>query len=186
MNTIRKKTVVNMSEQNTYPRMHVSLYVSNIYQTADFYSKFFGQNPDKVKPDYTKFTLEKPSLIISFVQNPEKVNAGFGHLGFQVESEDELKNRLLSVSSKQIDVLEEMGTNCCYATQDKFWVTDPDGHMWEVYHFHKDVEFNDPRYASNDADVVACCTPEVATEAKPKVKLSEIQNNNCDPDSGCC
>ena len=55
----------------SFPRMHVSLYVKNIYQTADFYSKFFGQNPDKIKPDYCKFTLNEPSLIISFVQNEE-------------------------------------------------------------------------------------------------------------------
>jgi len=50
----------------SFPRMHVSLYVKNIYQTADFYSKFFGQKPDKIKNDYCKFTLERPSLIISF------------------------------------------------------------------------------------------------------------------------
>jgi len=24
-------------------------------------------------------------------------------------------------------------------------VADPDGYQWEVYYFHEDVEFNDPR-----------------------------------------
>ena len=172
----------------SFPRMHVSLYVSNIFQTADFYTKFFGQNPDKIKPDYCKFTLEEPSLIISFVQNPDKVSKQFGHLGFQVETLVELNTRLADMNTQSVPVFEEMGTNCCYAQQDKFWVSDPDGHMWEVYYFHQDVEWNDPRYQKDSGDV-ACCTPEVAAEVKaekPKVKLADLQNNSCAPGSGCC
>lgn len=180
---------------DNFPRMHVSLYVKNIYQTADFYSKFFGQNPDKIKPDYTKFTLKEPSLIISFVQNPEKVSNQFGHLGFQVETLEDLNSRLTSMKTQQVDVLEEMGTNCCYASQDKFWVSDPDGYMWEVYYFHADVEFNDPRYASQEAN--ACCSPVSVNDEplpavkaeKPRIKLSDLTASNgasCDPNSGCC
>ncbi len=168
----------------SFPRMHVSLYVKNIYQTADFYSKFFGQKPDKIKNDYCKFTLEKPSLIISFVQNEDKVSDRFGHLGFQIDSLEELKTRMADMNLQKIEILEEMGTNCCYANQDKFWVTDPSGYMWEVYYFHKDVEFNDPRYQANDSS--ACCTPELPRSEKRKIKLADLQNNNCTPDSGCC
>jgi hypothetical protein len=28
---------------------------------------------------------------------------------------------------------EEVGTTCCFATQDKVWVTGPGGEKWEVY-----------------------------------------------------
>lgn len=28
---------------------------------------------------------------------------------------------------------EEIGTTCCFATQDKVWVTGPAGERWEVY-----------------------------------------------------
>ncbi len=28
---------------------------------------------------------------------------------------------------------EEFGTTCCFATQDKVWVTGPAGEKWEVY-----------------------------------------------------
>ena len=177
----------------TFPRMHVSLYVSNIYATADFYSRFFGQDPAKIKPDYCKFELENPGLIISFVQNPEKVAKDFGHLGIQIGSEAELQDRLQQMQTRKVPVLEEMGTNCCYASQDKFWVTDPDGYHWEVYFFHQDVAFNDPRYASHEA--TACCTPEAAVATtviseqatpKPKVKMADIANNSCAPGSGCC
>jgi hypothetical protein len=37
-------------------------------------------------------------------------------------------------------VREEMGVNCCHANQDKFWVEDPDGVQWEVYHLNYDLE----------------------------------------------
>ncbi|HWN91374.1 MAG TPA: glyoxalase/bleomycin resistance/dioxygenase family protein, partial [Verrucomicrobiae bacterium] len=39
-----------------------------------------------------------------------------------------------------LPVTEEMGVNCCHANQDKFWVTDPDGVEWEVYHLNYDLE----------------------------------------------
>jgi hypothetical protein len=65
---------------------------------------------------------------------------------------------------------EEAGTNCCYAKQDKFWVTDPDGIQWEVYYFHADAEFNDPHYETNDA--VTCCT---VSEESTKATAAAMQ-----------
>lgn len=155
----------------TFPRMHVSLYVSNIQQTVQFYTAFFGLEPEKVKAGYAKWHLEQPALIISFVENAERVQPGFGHIGLQVETQQELFGRLESLKARGVMIdEEEIGTACCYAIQDKFWVNDPDGHEWEVYYFHKDVEFNDPRYANEEAS--ACCTP--ASASKPKVSLQEI------------
>ncbi len=145
---------------NQFPRMHVSLYVSNIQKSVDFYTQFFGQAPDKVKPNYAKFVLDKPSLIISFVENKERVQSNFGHLGFQVETLEDLDIKLADAKLKNLVAKEEIGTNCCYAKQDKFWVNDPDNVQWEVYYFHQDAEFNDPHYQQSEAD--ACCT--VSTE----------------------
>ena len=141
---------------NPFPRMHVSLYVSDIQKSIAFYSDFFGQEPAKLKPNYAKYILESPSLIISFVQNKEKVRQNFGHLGFQVETIEELNIRLWQSRQKNIIPKEETGTNCCYAKQDKFWVTDPDGVQWEVYYFHADAEFNDPHYEKS-SDAAPCC-----------------------------
>jgi catechol 2,3-dioxygenase-like lactoylglutathione lyase family enzyme len=131
---------------NPFPRMHVSLYVSDIEKTVQFYSDFFGTVPTKVKPRYAKFTLDNPSLIISFVENTERVQQNFGHLGFQVETIEDLNIRLWQAKKKNLVAREEIGTACCFAKQDKFWVNDPDGVQWEVYYFHADAEFNDPHY----------------------------------------
>jgi catechol 2,3-dioxygenase-like lactoylglutathione lyase family enzyme len=136
--------------------MHVSLYVSDMQRSIAFYTSFFGTEPVKIKPGYTKFILEQPSLIISFVESKERVNQNFGHLGFQVESPADLEHELQKAKANGFIAREEVGTNCCYAKQDKFWVNDPDGVQWEVYYFHEDAEFNDPHYAGDDA--VACCT----------------------------
>ena len=187
-------------EMSTFPRMHVSLYVSDIAKTTGFYTAFFGQEPAKVRPGYAKYVLDKPSLIISFVENAARVQQNFGHLGFQVETETELDQRLNIARTQNLVAKEEMGTNCCYAKQDKFWATDPDGVQWEVYYFHEDAEFNDPHYSTETAD--ACCiapanqsenalTQPAAKTQKPLVQLSSIgimaeAESCCTPGGGCC
>lgn len=160
--------------------MHVSVYVKDIASTVNFYTTFFGKPATKIKPGYAKYELSNPGLIISFVENETLVNANFGHLGIQVASKSEMERRLEIAKGQGIVSLEEIGTSCCYAVQDKFWVTDPDGLQWEVYYFHEDVEFNDPKYSSTDS--TACCTP--APEETPRI--TSINSNSCDPNSGCC
>lgn len=169
-----------------FPRMHVSLYVSDIQKSVAFYNSFFGVEAVKIKPAYAKYVLEKPSLIISFVENPDRVKANFGHLGFQVETLDELMVLWEDAKQKNLISKEEMGVNCCYARQDKFWATDPDGVQWEVYYFHEDAEFNDPHYEMESAS--ACCMP-AEKPAKVKKNLSEltpVKEACCEPGSGCC
>jgi catechol 2,3-dioxygenase-like lactoylglutathione lyase family enzyme len=148
--------------------MHVSLYVSDIAKTVDFYTQFFGMEPSKVKPKYAKFVLEQPSLIISFVESKDRVQQNFGHLGFQVETLEDLNIKLWQARKKNLVAKEETGTNCCYAKQDKFWVNDPDGVQWEVYYFHADADFNDPHYELSEAS--ACCSP----SDKAKINLGEL------------
>ena len=153
--------------------MHVSLYVSDISKTVEFYTQFFGIDPNKVKPGYAKFILDEPSLIISFVENKDRVQEKFGHLGFQVESVEEMNKRLWDAKMKGIVAKEETGTNCCYAKQDKFWVNDPDGFQWEVYYFHADAEFNDPKF--EDPEEKLCCTPK-----------NETVSEGVTADKACC
>ena len=175
--------------KTAFPRMHVSLYVSDLERSLAFYISLFETLPSKVKPGYAKFELDNPSLIISFVEHPERVQNAFGHLGFQVETMAELERKLDHAKRMNLPVLEEMGTNCCYALQDKFWVKDPDGTQWEIYYFHEDVAFNDPKYQT---EAEACCAPAMVTEntevkaEKQKVPLSDLGEGACTPGSGCC
>ena len=148
-------------KESKFPRMHVSYYVSNLDQTEAFYRKFFDAEPAKVKDKYLKFELSEPSLVISFIENPDKVKPEFGHLGFQVETKEELNDRLNLARGMNLVEKEEIGTACCFAIQDKYWVADPDGYQWEVYYFHEDAEFNDPR---DEKETAACCGLETANK----------------------
>jgi catechol 2,3-dioxygenase-like lactoylglutathione lyase family enzyme len=164
-------------KKSEFPRMHVSLYVNDIEKTVSFYRSFFEQEPSKVKPGYAKFTLSEPSLIISFVENKDRVQPLFGHLGFQLETEKQMLDRLEKVKQLGFGIKEEIGSNCCYAKQDKFWISDPDGHRWEVYYLHEDVEWNDPEYSET---AEACCSPSMLVEP------ANEKEPCCDPSGGCC
>ncbi len=166
---------------NQFPRMHVSLYVTEISKTIAFYDSFFGKPADKIKHKYAKYILNKPSLIISFIENPERVQSNFGHLGIQVETKEEMESRLEIAQKMNLVSKVEIGTACCYAIQDKFWVDDPDGVQWEIYYFHEDAEFNDPHYELQEAS--ACCMP--AEESKVEFKPLAMANT-CEPGGGCC
>lgn len=175
-----------MTTTSVFPRMHVSLYVSNLEKSIAFYNAFFGQNPAKVKPRYAKYVLEQPSLIISFVENADRVRSNFGHLGFQVEKLEEMHERLSEAQAKNLVSEVEIGTACCYAKQDKFWATDPDGVQWEVYYFHEDAEFNDPRYAMEDASNCACDVSPMSSENSMAMPLKMSAACGCSANSACC
>ncbi|MDF7811614.1 ArsI/CadI family heavy metal resistance metalloenzyme [Hymenobacter sp. YC55] len=181
-----------------FPRMHVSLYVSDLAATVNFYTAFFGQPATKIRRGYAKYVLDNPSLIISFVENPERVASNFGHLGFQVETVEEMEQRLAVAQKAGLVAREEMGTNCCYAKQDKFWVNDPDGVEWEVYYFHEDAEFNDPRYQAEydqatGSNSQCCIAPAAQQVAVPTEQLETApmaftlaEGPACTPGGGCC
>ena len=161
----------------TFPKMHISLYVENLEATITFYNMLFDRKPNKVEKGYTKYELESPALIISFLENPNKVTSGFGHLGFQVSSKEEVLAMMEKVKKEGLSIKEEMGTACCYAIQDKFWVADPDGYQWEIYYFHKDVAYHDPHSQFSVKEESSCCTPSEQTNA------TQIQTQ---PGTSCC
>ncbi|WP_258103065.1 ArsI/CadI family heavy metal resistance metalloenzyme [Marinoscillum sp. MHG1-6] len=133
-------------------KFHLSLFVSDIDKTIQFYTRLFGFEPVKTKSDYTKFELDNPGLVISFIESGDKVSPQFGHLGFRVSNDAELEKKKSELSQYLEIELEEQNVACCYAKQNKFWVNDPDGYEWEVYHFIEDVEQNEPKYSA-----APCC-----------------------------
>ncbi|TGE21505.1 glyoxalase/bleomycin resistance/dioxygenase family protein [Hymenobacter aquaticus] len=179
-------------EASVFPRMHVSLYVSDLAATVSFYDTFFGQPATKIRLGYAKYVLDRPSLIISFVENAGRVASNFGHLGFQVETVAELDERLTAARAAGLVQREEIGTSCCYAKQDKFWVNDPDGVEWEVYYFHEDAEFNDPRYQDeySQASSQCCIAPATSQEASATAEvmafpLATVAAAAPEPTAGC-
>lgn len=139
-------------------KFHVGLNVSDIEQTTTFYEKLFGQKPVKVEKGYSKFELDNPGLVISFMESREPQPL-FGHMGVRVNSQEELTAKKKELEALMKIELEEKNTSCCYAVQDKFWVKDPDGYEWEVYHFLKDDNKMGGRQAAEESkkELAGCC-----------------------------
>ena len=83
------------------------------------------------------------------------------HVGVQVDSVETVRTQLARVKAAGLSVTEEIGVNCCHANQDKFWVQDPDGVEWEVYHLNYDLEGEEDVMAKRPSFAVvsagACC-----------------------------
>jgi len=136
-------------------KAHVSLYVKNSAASTEFYKKMFGIEPSKVRTGYAKFDLNDPPLNLTLNQNRFHCKGALSHLGIQVATtEDVLKLRDRWVGSGLLP-RDEMQTNCCYALQDKAWISDPDGNEWEVFVVLKDNLPENVAESGNDA----CCTP---------------------------
>ncbi len=124
------------------PSLHVSLNVSDAARSRDFYAAFFGVEPAKVKPGYVKFVTSRPALHLALNETgkPPLPRAPSRISGLRVGSTAEVDEWKDRVTSRGVASFDEKDTTCCYARQDKFWVTDPDGNRWEVYTVLEDVE----------------------------------------------
>ena len=139
--------------------VHVHLHVADLDTSAAFYEHFLGAPPVKRKPGYAKFLPGFAPLNLALSSGEAAGQATVSHLGIQVDSVEAVRDALARVKAAGLLVREEMGVECCYANQDKFWVRDPDGVEWEVYHLNFDVE--DLTEAAPTA--VACCAPKPLT-----------------------
>ncbi|OBK55142.1 ArsI/CadI family heavy metal resistance metalloenzyme [Mycobacterium kubicae] len=113
-------------------RVQLALNVDDLDSAITFYAKLFDTQPAKVKPGYANFTVANPPLKLVLLQNPGQ-GGTLNHLGVEVDSSDAVHAEIDRLDSAGMFTEEELGTTCCFATQDKVWVTGPDGERWEVY-----------------------------------------------------
>lgn len=134
-------------------RIQLALNVDNLEESIAFYSTLFRTEPAKVKPGYANFTVAEPPLKLVLIENPDQ-GGSINHLGVEVADTtavDAEQSRLREAGFASID---ERGTVCCYAKQDKFWVENaPNGERWEIYAvLDESPTFN----AANETDE-GCC-----------------------------
>jgi lactoylglutathione lyase len=113
-------------------RVQLALNVDDIDEAIAFYSTLFNTAPAKVKPGYANFAIAEPPLKLVLLENPGQ-GGSLNHLGVEVESSDQVHAEIARLTGEGIFTEEEIGTTCCFATQDKVWVTGPGGERWEVY-----------------------------------------------------
>ena len=121
-------------------KVHLHLHVSDLAKSREFYEKFLGTGPIKVKDGYVKFLPDWAPVNLALSAGGAAGAGTIDHVGVQVAAVDTVMSELARVKAAGLPVREEMGVDCCHANQDKFWVQDPDGVRWEVYHLNYDLE----------------------------------------------
>jgi catechol 2,3-dioxygenase-like lactoylglutathione lyase family enzyme len=129
--------VVNTIREVEMARVQLALNVSDIDQAVEFYSKLLGAEPAKRRPGYANFAVAEPALKLVLIENPEVrgegATAALNHLGIELESADEVRAATARLGEQGLEPTVQDSVTCCYALQDKAWVSDPDGAPWEVY-----------------------------------------------------
>jgi predicted enzyme related to lactoylglutathione lyase len=150
----------------TASRVQLALNVDDLDTAIAFYSALFRTAPAKVRPGYANFAISEPPLKLVLLENPgatERLN----HLGVEVASVDQVDAEQTRLAEAGLASVDERGTTCCYAKQDKFWVEGaPDGTRWEVY----TVLSDSPTFFADVSDLTspgdtACCASESETGA---------------------
>ena len=108
-------------------KTHISLNVGNVKRSVEFYSKMFDAKPVKLRDDYAKFSIGDPPLSLTVNQADFKPGGSLSHLGLEVDTTAEVLQFGQKWKKAGLLTAEEMNTDCCYALQDKIWVSDPDG-----------------------------------------------------------
>ena len=133
---------------------HLAINVRNVERSMEFYRKMFGIEPSKVRKGYAKFDVKIPALNFTLNELPFTDSGALSHMGIQVASTEDVLALRQKWADAGLYTRDEMQTDCCFATQDKTWVRDPDGNEWEAFVLLVD---NLPEKALEKAE--ACCAP---------------------------
>jgi len=133
-------------------RLQLALNVEDLDESVTFYARLFDTEPAKVRPGYANFAVADPPLKLVLIENPGH-GGSINHLGVEVEDVDAVDAFQTRLSADGLASVDERGTTCCYAKQDKFWVEGaPNREQWEVY----TVLADSATYGTDGR--VACCS----------------------------
>jgi catechol 2,3-dioxygenase-like lactoylglutathione lyase family enzyme len=147
-------------------RVQLALNVDNLDEAVDFYAKLFATQPAKVRPGYANFAIASPPLKLVLIENPGN-GGSLNHLGVEVPTSEVVHGEIARLTDAGLFTAEELGTTCCFATQDKVWVQAPGGERWEVYTVLADsATFGaSPKTAPAEETGVCCGTAATSDDA---------------------
>ena len=144
-------------------RVQLALNVEDVDKAVEFYSKLFGTEPAKRRAGYANFAIAEPPLKLVLLENPGQ-GGTLNHLGVEVSDVDTVDAEQTRLAQTGLASIDERGTTCCYAKQDKFWVEGPpDGERWEIYTVLEDS----PSFFGAPGDGPQCCAPAAAESTEP-------------------
>ena len=136
-------------------RIQLALNVDNLDESIAFYSALFNSEPAKIRPGYANYSLSEPPLKLVLLENPGG-GGSINHLGVEVANTAELDAEQTRLAASGLVSVDERGTTCCYAKQDKFWVEGaPDRERWEVYAV---LEDSATFFGATSSETAPCCS----------------------------
>lgn len=114
-------------------RVQLALRVADLDASVAFYSTLFDTTPAKRRPGYANFAIAEPPLKLVLLEGDTAEATRLDHLGVEVESTDLVHHAHQRLADAGLATRPEDETTCCYAVQDKVWVTGPGEEPWEVY-----------------------------------------------------
>ncbi|MFE4647878.1 ArsI/CadI family heavy metal resistance metalloenzyme [Streptomyces sp. NPDC056707] len=142
-------------------RVQLALRVADLEGSIAFYSKLFGAEPAKLRPGYANFAITEPPLKLVLIEGEDGQDTRLDHLGVEVESADQVTAATGRLQEAGLATFEGNDTSCCYALQDKVWVSGPGKEPWEVYVVKADA---DTLGKSAESAPAACCTSDEQPE----------------------
>lgn len=137
-------------------RLQLALNVDDLDAAVDFYTALFATPPAKREPGYANFAVADPPLKLVLFEGAGEPGS-LNHLGVEVESTDEVQTADRELRAAGLTTTVQEATTCCYAVQDKTWVTDPAGRSWEIYTVLDDAPATESVPVELSAG--ACCAP---------------------------
>lgn len=125
-------------------RFHFGLTVADLSAAVRFYEVLLGVPPVKHFEDYARFDVADPPVVLVLHPGQAATEGALNHVGFRVADADALVEVQRRLEAHGIATVREENVECCYAVQTKFWVTDADHHMWEVYTLDDDAADHSP------------------------------------------
>jgi catechol 2,3-dioxygenase-like lactoylglutathione lyase family enzyme len=150
-------------------RLQLALNVDDLEESIAFYSRLFAATPAKVKPGYANFAVAEPPLKLVLIENPGH-GGSINHLGVEVPDTDTVDAAQRRLAEHGLASIDERGTTCCFAKQDKFWVQGaPNGEQWEVYTVLEDTETfaGSGSGTGTDTGQAGCCGDTTDLELQP-------------------
>ena len=114
-------------------RIQLALRVADLDAAVAFYSRLFDTVPAKRRPGYANFAVAEPPLKLVLLEGGGGEATRLDHLGVEVAGTAEVTAASGRLADAGLATRTEEQTTCCYAVQDKVWVTAPGGEPWEVY-----------------------------------------------------
>lgn len=142
-------------------RVQLALNVNDLDEAIGFYTKLFDTAPAKIRPGYANFAIAEPPLKLILMANPGQ-GGSINHLGVEVADVDTVDAEQKRLADAGLTSIDERGTTCCYAEQDKFWVEGaPNGEQWEIYTVFADS----PTFSAQEAEGPCRCGSEASAGA---------------------